>query len=269
MTPQRRPISRLTVSRREVLAWLGDGFVLALGSAALATACRAGTSGAAAEPDLGSPAEDPATDTGIAGGDDVAADAAAGAFAFAPGALDGIHERWPERTIDRQEVAAILASWELLIDGLVARPLTLSFADLVSLERTDLVADFHCVEGWSVLDVPWNGVRLSQLLDSVEPLAAATHVAFHTVGDRYNGSLPLAVAREPHTLLGYGVGGATLPLPRGFPVRVVVPRLLGYKNPKYVERVELTDAAEPGYWVRVGYPYDGEVPAGRLREGRY
>ena len=104
------------------------------------------------------------------------------------------------------------------------------------------MTDFHCVEGWSVYDVQWNGVHLQRLFDLVQPTAAATYVTFHTLGDIYNESLKLDVALEPRTILGYGVGGNTLPVEHGFPLRVVIPRLLGYKNAKYIERIELTDA---------------------------
>ncbi|HEY3452386.1 MAG TPA: molybdopterin-dependent oxidoreductase, partial [Myxococcales bacterium] len=107
------------------------------------------------------------------------------------------------------------------------------------------------------------------LFDLVRPTARATYVTFHTVNDQYNESLPLSVAREPHALLGYGIEGSTLPLKHGFPARVVVPRLLGYKNAKYVYRLELADRPVEGYWVAAGYPYAGEVPAHRLRPGHY
>ncbi len=63
--------------------------------------------------------------------------------------------------------------------------------------------------------------------------------------------------------------GHTLPLKHGFPLRIVIPRLLAYKNAKYVERIELTDKPLSGFWVAAGYSYDGEVPEGRLRPGRY
>ena len=74
---------------------------------------------------------------------------------------------------------------------------------------------------------------------------------------------------EPRTILAYGVAGSTLPLDHGFPLRVVVPRLLGYKNAKYVERLELADKPLIGYWVAAGYDLAGLVPQNRLRSGHY
>jgi hypothetical protein len=278
--PPRVPpfVSEVTVGRRTVLEWLGRAAVLALG-ADLIAACSA-------PPEAGGP------DGGAAGGDDAGGgagdgdagddaghdappaqvecgpDAGAG-LPFAPGTLDPSFPRWNVRTVDPPDLQAILQGWRLTVDGRCAAPQSFTFADLACLPRQDQVTDFHCVEGWSVYDVPWNGVHLQRLLDLVQPDAAATYVTFHTWGGLYNESLPLAVALEPRTVLGYGVGGNTLPLDHGFPLRVVVPRLLGYKNAKYVERIELTDAPVEGFWVSHGYPYDGEVPPGRLREGKY
>jgi DMSO/TMAO reductase YedYZ molybdopterin-dependent catalytic subunit len=70
-------------------------------------------------------------------------------------------------------------------------------------------------------------------------------------------------------LLGYGVGGSTLPVAHGFPLRLVVPRLLGYKNAKYLVRIEATDHPVDGFWEFYGYSYDGDVPSERLRPGKY
>jgi hypothetical protein len=180
-----------------------------------------------------------------------------------------IFDRWPVRTVDEQNLSWILDNWQLTVEGMVDEPQTLSFTDLLNLPSQDQVTDFHCVEGWSVMDVPWNGVHLSELLSLAKPRKEATHITFHTIDEAYNESLSLDVALEPKTLLAYGVNCATLPLDHGFPLRVVIPRLLAYKGPKYVHRVELTDEPISGYWVARGYAYEGEVPEIRLRPGKY
>jgi len=243
-----------------VLEWLGRSAVLALGADLLGACISPRESGP--EPDAGASLDAPPAQ--------VTCDPDAGAGpAFAPGTLDASLASWRVRTVDPPELGALLATWHLTVDGLCAAPQTFTFADLLCLPRQDQVTDFHCVEGWSVYDVPWNGVHLQRLFDLVQPTAAATHVTFHTVGNVYNESLPLDVALEPRTMLGYGVGGNTLPVDHGFPLRVVIPRLLGYKNAKYVERIELAAAPVDGFWVQGGYPYAGEVPPGRLRDGKY
>ncbi len=301
-TPKK--IATRTLSRRSLIDWMGKATVLALGGEALA-ACAAGDGGSsdAGFPDGNSP--DGGLDGGVDSGFDAESPDGSGLDAdvegepsdadgvdadeggFGDGDIDGdtagegewdfappterpeIYEDWPSRTVDRQNIAEILASWELRIDGMVDTPVTLTFAQLLELTRQDQITDFHCVEGWSVYDVPWNGVHLSTLLDLVGVQSDATHVTYHTINGQYNESLPLDVALEPRTLLAYGVDDHTLPLSHGFPLRLHVPRLLAYKSAKYIQRIELTDEPVAGFWVALGYDYLGEVPEGRLREGRY
>jgi DMSO/TMAO reductase YedYZ molybdopterin-dependent catalytic subunit len=188
-------------------------------------------------------------------------------FPFSPGQCD--NTGWGERTVDPQGLESILADWELSVGGLVENELTLSFDQLVALPSHNPLVDFHCVEGWSVYDVPWNGVHLSELFGQAQVKASATHVTFHTLGGDYNESLPLDVALEANTILAYGVGGSSLSLKHGFPARVVIPRLFGYKSAKFVERIELSDHPVEGYWVNAGYGYDAEVQPSRLRDGKY
>jgi DMSO/TMAO reductase YedYZ molybdopterin-dependent catalytic subunit len=259
MRPTSPPVvSQVTVERRSVLRWLGNATVLALGSDLLSACVGKSRSDRL---DAGSTIPD----GGLAG-----SGVDASSFVFAPGAdTDPMFESWFENTVDAQDVVQILASWELTVDGMASHPLTLSFADVIALDRQDQVTDFHCVEGWSVYDVPWNGVSLAHVLDLAGVDASATHLTFHGVGGQYSESLPISVAREAHTLLGYGVGGQTLPLGHGFPVRLVVPRLLGYKNAKYLARIEATDHPVTGFWEGYGYSYEGEVPSSRLRPGKY
>jgi hypothetical protein len=270
-----RRLSDKTVDRRTLLEWLGKATVLTLGADLIAACSTTPSSNRDGSPPLdlqqlidGNVTNrdhftgDAATDTG---------DLSPASFPFQPGEGDShkVFGGWGERTVDPQDLTSVLASWKLIIDGMVTSPKMLSFADLLQLTRQDQVTDFHCVEGWSIYDVPWNGVRLATLLELVDPLPAATHVTLHTIGNKYNESLPLSVANEVRTLAAYGIAGATLPLKHGFPLRVVVPRLLGYKNPKYIGRIELTDKAVEGYWVAAGYAYSGEVPASRLRPGKW
>jgi hypothetical protein len=277
-------ISDRTITRRSLLDWLGRATVLALGGDIMAACAsskpvifsldgesEAGPDPVEAGPDAaGDPAQDPSDGTGDASDAALEEGREAYEFPFEPGSRDQeVYDGWGERTVDRQDIESILSSWRLRVDGLVENPFEIDFAELIALPRQDQVTDFHCVEGWSVYDVPWNGVHLSRMVERARPLGSATYVSFHTIGGKYNESLPLAVALEPRTMLSYGIGGFTLPLRHGFPLRLVIPRLLGYKNAKYVERIEFTDEPLYGYWVNVGYPYEGEVPESRLREGKY
>jgi hypothetical protein len=270
MRERRTPfISPVTVSRRSVLEWIGKASGIALGAPLLA-ACERAMQSASIDRGSGSDGGDSGADGGAPAPTECG-DGAAVPFAFQPGADDGpLFANWYENTVDPMDLAQILASWTLRVDGMCAAPRTFSFRDLLCAPRVDEVMDFHCVEGWDVLDVPWSGVHMSTLFDLVQPTAAATHITIHTFTPIYTESLPLSVALEPHTLLAYGVAGATLPMSHGFPLRVVIPRLLGYKNAKHVSRIELTDHLLDGYWEGTGYyPYDAPVPPARLRPGKY
>ncbi|MBU1219959.1 molybdopterin-dependent oxidoreductase [Myxococcota bacterium] len=238
------------ISRRLFLEWLGASTVISLGAAAACSATN----------------EKNTMDSGIK---DAGSDSGTN-YPFSPGeGTSDIFKTWPERTVDVQNIENTLASWKLTVDGMVETPVTLRFHELVELTPLNLLMDFHCVEGWSIWDIPWNGFHINTLKNMVKPLSGVTHITFHTQGGKYNESLPIDVALEPHTLLVYGVDGSTIPLKHGFPLRLVVPRLLAYKSAKYVERIEFTDHPVNGFWVARGYPYDAPVPASRLREGKY
>jgi len=232
-------------TRRSLISWLGKGAVLALAGRGL-TGCHNPTN---------------------PNGDDEWTDCDELDFEFTPGTCD--IDNWGQRTVDPQRLDDILANWQLAVDGLVDNKLNLNFAQLVDLRSHNPVMDFHCVEGWSVYDVPWNGVHLSTLFSQAGVQPSATHVNFYTLGGEYNESLPLEVALERNTILAYGIGGSSLSTKHGFPARIVIPRLYGYKSAKYVERIELSDHSIEGYWVDRGFSYDGEVGPGRLREGKY
>jgi DMSO/TMAO reductase YedYZ molybdopterin-dependent catalytic subunit len=234
-----------TWTRRSLLSWLGNGCVLALAGR--------GVSGGLAP---NRPSERGRW-----------ARCGQEGFEFQPGDRD--LENWYERTVDPQVLDDILAGWKLSVGGLVENDFSLTFDQLVSLPSHNPVVDFHCVEGWSVYDVPWNGVPLNELFTQARVAPSASYVNFHTVGGEYNESIPLSVALETNTILAYGVGGSSLSLKHGFPARIVIPRLFGYKNAKFVERIELSDHPIMGYWVRLGYSYEGEVQPSRLRDGKY
>jgi sulfoxide reductase catalytic subunit YedY len=120
--------------------------------------------------------------------------------------------------------------------------------------------DFHCVEGWGVDDVRWGGVAPSVLLDQAGVKPEAKYAVFHAYGGAYLSTLPLDLARDEKSMLADSLNGAPLPPKHGGPLRLVVPVQLGYKNVKWVERIELTDSVRAGYWEERGYPEDAPIP---------
>jgi sulfoxide reductase catalytic subunit YedY len=149
--------------------------------------------------------------------------------------------------------------WRLRIEGLVERPLELTYAELLALPRAEQVSDFHCVTGWSVEDVRWAGVRFADLLSPARPLARAGALAFYSAEEPYVDSLTLEQAMYADAMLAYQMDGKPLTRPHGAPARVVMPTMYGYKNVKWVERIVVTAQPLVGYWEERGYDADAWV----------
>ena len=149
--------------------------------------------------------------------------------------------------------------WRLRIDGLVARPLTLTYEQLRALPRAEQISDFYCVTGWSVKNVHWAGVRFSDLLAAARPQPSAGALSFVLAERPYVDSLTLEEAYFKDAMLAYEMDGKPLSRPHGAPARVVIPEMYGYKNVKWVERIVVTDRPLDGYWELRGYDRDAWV----------
>jgi DMSO/TMAO reductase YedYZ molybdopterin-dependent catalytic subunit len=150
--------------------------------------------------------------------------------------------------------------WVVTVDGLVETPLTVDHALWSTLPRVDETADFLCVEGWGVDDVRWGGVAPSVVLDQAGVRPEAKYAVFYASGGVYLSTLPLELVRDSQSLLADAIAGAPLPPKHGGPLRLVVPKQLGYKSVKWVERIELSDTIKTGYWEGRGYPEDAPIP---------
>lgn len=151
------------------------------------------------------------------------------------------------------------AQWTVTVDGLVEEPQHVDHIAWAALPHVEETVDFHCVEGWSVDDVHWGGVAPGALLDRARVKPEGKFITFHAQGGTYVDSLSLEQAREPQTLLADVLNGAPLPADHGGPVRLVIPTQLGYKNVKWVTRLEVTAKPVEGYWEKRGYPRDAPV----------
>ena len=151
------------------------------------------------------------------------------------------------------------ADYRLKVSGLVDRPLTLTVDDLRSMSATRLVKDFQCVTGWRVPGVPWEGVRLSDVLDAAGVQDHAVALSF----DSYDGvdteSLTLDQARRPDVIVAYRMLGAPITTEHGGPVRLYVAPMYGYKSLKWLSAIRVVDRVEPGYWEQNGYAVDGWI----------
>lgn len=153
------------------------------------------------------------------------------------------------------------ATWRLSIDGLVRRPMQLKYDELQALPRAEQVSDFRCVTGWSVKDVRWTGVRFADLLRAAGPLPSATALRFVSAERPYVDTLTLKQAMVEDAMLAYDMDGDGLSRPHGAPARLVMPRMYGYKGVKWVQRIELVNTVELGYWEQRGYSKDPWIDA--------
>ncbi len=148
--------------------------------------------------------------------------------------------------------------WKLTVDGEVENPLELTWKDLLNLPAVESTSDFHCVEGWTVRNLKWCGVKFSTLAEIVKPNENATYV-FFACSDGYTTSLDLIDLLQENVLLAYKLNGKFLETPIGRPLRLVVPDKYAYKSAMWIERVTFANQKELGYWEKRGYSDTADV----------
>ena len=133
------------------------------------------------------------------------------------------------------------ADWRLTVDGMVDRPASFSLDQLKSYPRRSQITHLACEEGWSYI-AEWIGVPLSYVLDAVGVKPQARYVAYFSIEPDWWDSVDMADALHPQTFLAYGMNGNELPVGNGGPLRMRVPRHLGYKSVKFVTHLTVTDS---------------------------
>lgn len=169
----------------------------------------------------------------------------------------------------QQHLAEGFANWRLVIDGLVATPLSLSLAQIMAMPAREQITRHDCVEGWSAIG-QWKGAPLALMLQAAGLSTRARYIVFHCAdlwdGTPYYESIDLVDAFHPQTILAWSMNGAMLPVAHGAPLRLRVERLLGYKHAKYVMRIEAVASfsaigqGKGGYWEdRSNYEWYGGI----------
>ena len=146
----------------------------------------------------------------------------------------------PGDEIFKRHLATGFADWRLAVDGMVARPGSFSVAELRSLPSSTQITHLACEEGWSYI-AEWTGVALSRVLELAGILPGARFAVYFSIDKYWWDSVDMADALHPQTLVAYGMNGGDLPVGNGGPLRLRVPRQLGYKSVKYITRVTVTD----------------------------
>ena len=133
------------------------------------------------------------------------------------------------------------ADWRLTVDGMVDRPASFSLSQLKSYPSRSQITMVQCEEGWSYI-AEWIGVPLSHVLDAVGVQPQARYVAYFSIQPDWWDSIDMADALHPQTFLTYGMNGGELPVGNGGPLRLRVPRQLGYKSVKFITHMTVTDS---------------------------
>ncbi len=133
------------------------------------------------------------------------------------------------------------ADWRLTVDGMVARPASFSLDQIKSYPSRSQITMIQCEEGWSYI-AEWHGVPLSHVLDLVGVLPQARYVVYFSIERDWWDSIDMADALHPQTFLTYGMNGGELPVGNGGPLRLRVPRQIGYKNVKFITHMTVASS---------------------------
>ena len=141
----------------------------------------------------------------------------------------------------KRHQASEFADWRLSVDGMVARPTSLSLSDLRGFPVRSQITEVVCEEGWSYV-AEWIGTPLLEVLNASGPLPQARYVVYFSIQPDWWESIDMADAFHPQTLVTYAMNDGDLPVSFGGPLRLRVPRQLGYKSVKFITRLTVTDS---------------------------
>jgi DMSO/TMAO reductase YedYZ molybdopterin-dependent catalytic subunit len=172
-----------------------------------------------------------------------------------PGQYDTGND-WPVLTAEATPKLST-DKWTFEIDGLVEKPVSWTWAEIMALPKSEFMGDIHCVTTWSKLGVSFRGVSVDTLLEAARPLPSASYVlARSTTG--YTTNLPLADVTNGQAWVVWEYDGKPLARDHGGPARLLVPHLYFWKSAKWVSGLKLLDHDEPGFWEQNGYHDRGD-----------
>jgi DMSO/TMAO reductase YedYZ molybdopterin-dependent catalytic subunit len=149
------------------------------------------------------------------------------------------------------------STWKLELAGLVSDKTPWTLQKLMALPETEMIIKHICVEGWDYIG-QWSGPRFKTFLEAIGADTKARYISFKCADD-YSGSIDMATALHPQTLLATKYAGERLGDPYGFPVRLRTATKLGYKNPKWITAIEVTNVKPGGYWEDRGFNWFGGI----------
>jgi DMSO/TMAO reductase YedYZ molybdopterin-dependent catalytic subunit len=140
----------------------------------------------------------------------------------------------------------------------VERPIELTYNELLSMINVKYTRDFHCVTGWSVKDVEWEGVKIRDLAKVAGVKDTAEWVIFQSA-DGYDSIVPIEDALSEDAIIALRMNGKPLDIKSGYPARPIIPHLYGWKSAKWLTTIEFTKEYRDGYWEAMGYHERGNA----------
>ncbi len=156
------------------------------------------------------------------------------------------------RPMGGQPGSSKTAEFKLKIHGECENPFTLDWDALMALPQTDMVADVHCVTGWSMLGGTWRGVLMSKIAEMAKTTKSARHVVFESAHG-YTANVPFREATAPNCMITHRLNDKALRRSNGAPVRSLVPDLYFWKSAKWLTGIRFVKRDAPGYWETRGY----------------
>lgn len=144
------------------------------------------------------------------------------------------------------------ATWDLAVDGACEHEVRLTYDELMAQPIVELTSDFHCVTGWSKLGNTWQGVRVATLLEAARPSQDASTALVHAEYG-YTANIPLETLASESVVVAWSHNHKPLAPKHGYPLRLVVPELYGWKSVKWLRRFELLTSDKRGFWEVRGY----------------
>ena len=145
--------------------------------------------------------------------------------------------------------------FRLQVGGLVREKKSWTLDELYALPHAEQITRHICVEGWSAIG-RWGGTPFATFLQRIGADTSAKYIGFRCADDYYE-SIDMATALHPQTLLTFTYDGERLPPKYGYPMKLRMPTKLGYKNPKHIMELFVTNTYPGGYWVDQGYNWFG------------
>ncbi len=170
-----------------------------------------------------------------------------------------VAKKWPVLSVERTIPPFDGKNWDVTIDGLVEKPVTITWDELLKLPKVEVTVDLHCVTTWSLLDQTFGGVPFKEIVKLVKPTPKAKFVTFEAYSG-YSTALPLygGYLDQDGVILAYEHDGKPLPREHGGPLRLLVPHLYLWKSVKWLQKMHFLDVWERGFWEVRGYHQRGD-----------